>query len=258
MNDSALAGTLSSEMETVGKRIRYLRTKILGITQEEFARPLRVTRGAVGNWEREEGITRENLVAISMVYPAASFEWLATGRGRKPSPTGHPPPQPTISTIGGVQGIPPDATAEIDVTAGLGGGGLSIVTQQEVGGAFYAAEEIRDYWRLPEWLLSTWANARAQHVVCFPAQGDSMSPTIQSGDVVFADLRHRVPSPPGIYVLADAFGGVVAKRLEVVSKRDEEPVQVKVSSDNPRHETAIWTLDELHIIGRYLGRFTAF
>jgi len=85
-----------------------------------------------------------------------------------------------------------------------------------------------------------------------------MSPTIESGDVVFADLRHRVPSPPGIFILADAFGGVVAKRLEVVSKPGDEPVQVKVSSDNPRHESQVWTLDEIHIVGRYLGRFTEF
>jgi DNA-binding XRE family transcriptional regulator len=247
-------------METVGQRIRYVRTRILGITQEAFATPLGLTRGAVGNWERGEGITRGNLEIISTIYPSVSFEWLATGKGGRPIPPKANSSRhgPTISAIGGARGIPADATPEIDVMAGLGGGGLSIVTQRAESDAAYAAEEIRDYWRLPDWLLRGWSNARPQHVFCVPARGDSMAPTIQNGDVIFADLRHRAPSPPGIYVLADAFGGVVAKRLEVVSKPGVDPVQVRVSSDNPKHETAVWTLDELHIIGRYLGRFTAF
>ncbi|MGH6791811.1 MAG: S24 family peptidase, partial [Methyloceanibacter sp.] len=209
------------------------------------------------NWEHEGGITRENLETISTTYPVASFEWLATGKGRPPVSDDAPRDvKPTMSAIDGAEGIPSDATAEIDVTAGLGGGGLTVVTQRSRGERAYAAEEIRDYWRLPAWLLYSWSNAQPQHVVCFPAQGDSMSPTILSGDVIFADLRHTRPTPPGIYVLADAIGGIVCKRLEVVSKRGEEPVLVKMSSDNPQHETRVWTLDEIHIIGRFLGRFT--
>jgi phage repressor protein C with HTH and peptisase S24 domain len=83
-----------------------------------------------------------------------------------------------------------------------------------------------------------------------------MLPTIVGGDVVFADTRHRVPSPPGIYVLADQFGGVVVKRLEVISRPSEDPVQVRIISDNPRHSPQELTLDEINIIGKYVGRFT--
>lgn len=83
-----------------------------------------------------------------------------------------------------------------------------------------------------------------------------MSPTIQDGDVVFVDTRHKVPSPPGIYVLADEFGGVVTKRLEVTSRPSDETVTVRISSDNPNHNDRELTLDEIHIIGRYIGRFT--
>jgi hypothetical protein len=33
-------------------------------------------------------------------------------------------------------------------------------------------------------------------------------------------------------------------------------ITVRISSDNPRHITRELTLDEIQIIGRYIGRFT--
>ena len=83
-----------------------------------------------------------------------------------------------------------------------------------------------------------------------------MFPTIVDGDVVFADTRHQVPSPPGVYVLADQFGGVIIKRLEVISRPSDETVVVRISSDNSKHRDQELTLDEITIIGRYVGRFT--
>lgn len=147
---------------------------------------------------------------------------------------------------------PHDRVDEIDVTAGLGGGGLAIIEQN----GEFSGEVVRDFWRLPPWVLSRF-NAQAGNIKAFPAQGDSMEPTIADGDVVFADIRHRVPSPPGIYVLADEFGGVVVKRLEVTSRPRDEIVTVRVISDNPRHAPKEFTLEEITILGRYVGRFTS-
>lgn len=62
---------------SIGARITNLR-KDRGLTQEAFGKKLGVTRGAVGNWERGEGIKRENLQAISTAFDV-SFEWLANG-----------------------------------------------------------------------------------------------------------------------------------------------------------------------------------
>lgn len=145
---------------------------------------------------------------------------------------------------------------EIDVVAGLGAGGLTIVEQTSLSnGITFAKEVVRDHWRLPDWQLNR-MNAKAHHIAAFPAQGDSMLPTIGDGDVVFVDTRHRVPSPPGIYALADEFGGVVVKRLEVTSRPGEDVVTVRVSSDNPLHKDRELTLPEINIIGRFVGRFT--
>lgn len=144
---------------------------------------------------------------------------------------------------------------EIDLIAGLGGGGMSIVENTTQNGITFHREAVRDHWRLPEWMLGR-MGVRAPHVAAFPSRGDSMTPTIEDGDVVFIDTRHRVPSPPGIYALADEFGGVVVKRLEVTSSPGDETITVQISSDNPRHMTRVLTLDEIQIVGRYIGRFT--
>jgi hypothetical protein len=163
---------------------------------------------------------------------------------------GRPPRSDGQTTDGDGRDIP-----EIELIAGLGGGGLSIVENTTSNGITFHKEVVRDHWRLPEWMLGR-MGVKATHVAAFPSKGDSMLPTINDGDVVFIDTRHRVPSPPGIYALADEFGGVVIKRLEVTSRQSDEIITVRVSSDNPRHATRELTLDEIHILGRFIGRFT--
>lgn len=70
---------MADESEIAG-RIKSVRARER-LTQEQFAKRLGdVTRGAVGNWERGEGIKRENLETIARKFEV-SFEWLSTGRG---------------------------------------------------------------------------------------------------------------------------------------------------------------------------------
>lgn len=66
----------------IGRRIKRLRIDILDISsQAEFAEKIGgVTRGAVGNWERGEGIKVANIQRISSAFNV-SFDWLSTGRG---------------------------------------------------------------------------------------------------------------------------------------------------------------------------------
>jgi phage repressor protein C with HTH and peptisase S24 domain len=63
--------------DEIGARVRKVRD---GLTQEAFGKRLGVSRGAVANWERGQGIKRENLQAIVERF-GVSFEWLATGNG---------------------------------------------------------------------------------------------------------------------------------------------------------------------------------
>ncbi len=142
---------------------------------------------------------------------------------------------------------------EIDLVAGLGGGGLPAMEVSARNGISFASEIVRAQWEMPSWVLQK-MNVQARNIACFPCQGDSMAPTISDGDIVFLDTRHRVPSPPGIYALADEFGGVVVKRLEVISNPRDEFIMVRVSSDNPHYRDKELGLNEITILGRYICR----
>lgn len=157
----------------------------------------------------------------------------------------------------GARGIPEGATPQIDVTAGMGGGGLTIVSEGVPGknGLTFSAENISDWWRVPPAVLTSMGNVKPTDITFVPVQGDSMAPTLTEGDVVIVDTRHRWPSPDGLYALNDAFGGVIVKRLEVTSKPGDEEQRVDVISDNERHPRKSWALDELRIVGRVLRKF---
>jgi transcriptional regulator with XRE-family HTH domain len=67
-------------MDSIGKRIRKIRLAEPSRTQQDFAALLGVTRGAVGNWELDKGIKRENLLLIAQMS-GVSVNWLSTGEG---------------------------------------------------------------------------------------------------------------------------------------------------------------------------------
>ncbi len=62
-------------------RIRVARQRA-GLSQQELASRLGISRGAVSNWENDSGTlpATERLQRIAVVT-GVSFEWLATGRG---------------------------------------------------------------------------------------------------------------------------------------------------------------------------------
>ena len=244
------------------------RLKTLGLSDNAACQRAGINRDTIRDLRRHK---RQSLTVPTLTKLAGALEttvsWLLTGEDglvRVPDEVWSPETpevsqseQLSVSAVSGRAGVPDDSVPQLDVTAGLGGGGLIQVADSysEANGAHFAAEVISDYWRLPGAILSR-LGARAQHVASFPAQGDSMYPTISDGDVVFVDTRHRVPSPPGIYALTDEFGGLVVKRLEVVSRKSDEEITVRVASDNPKHITRDLPLSEINIVGRYLGKFT--
>lgn len=75
-------------MGKLANRIKYVRRQS-GLSQERFAEALgtvegvRVTRGAVGNWELGGGISRANLAAIADKFNTP-LDWLEFGKGDLP------------------------------------------------------------------------------------------------------------------------------------------------------------------------------
>ena len=124
----------------------------------------------------------------------------------------------------------------VEVTASMGGGNL--ITDEVENGEPY---NFQRSWIVHD-LKADPANLRIMHV-----EGDSMMPTLHSGDVVLVDLARRSPTPPGIFVLFDGMG-LVAKRLENIPNND--PPKVRVISDNTFYSPYERTADEVSIIGR--------
>lgn len=162
----------------------------------------------------------------------------------------------SIGSVTGSTGIPKGSIPEVDVTAGLGAGGNSIDAYAYTSnGLQFNADAVRDYWRLPDWILGS-INAKPSTVAAIQTKGDSMEPTLLSGDVVFLDLTHRIPSPDGLYAIVDDFGGVVVKRLETDGRDDDGEVMIAIIPDNPRHSKKREKISQVQIIGRVAGRFS--
>ncbi|WP_235972450.1 S24 family peptidase [Brucella pseudogrignonensis] len=160
----------------------------------------------------------------------------------------------TFGSETGFRGAPEGTSPQIDITGGMGAGGLSIVSEGVPGhkGMTFAAEAVSDYWRLPP-AVYTSLGLHPQDTVFIPVQGDSMYPTLEEGDVVVVDTRHRWPSPDGIYAILDEIGGLVVKRLEVAQENGENVI--RIISDNTRHRIKEKRPDDVFIVGRVLRRF---
>ncbi|HWG06027.1 MAG TPA: S24 family peptidase [Beijerinckiaceae bacterium] len=136
---------------------------------------------------------------------------------------------------------------EIDIRGGLGPGGVPAFEFNRSDGLnIISADPMLGEWKFPPGYLTAELRLRPGSLQIIEVQGDSMEPTLRSGDRVMVDLSHRSPSPLGIYALWDGLG-VIVKRLEYLGG---DPPLIAVTSDNPGHERRKLTADEVNIIGR--------
>ncbi|MEW5729988.1 MAG: LexA family transcriptional regulator [Pseudomonadota bacterium] len=136
---------------------------------------------------------------------------------------------------------------EIDVRAGLGGGGEAALSYSHEDGQLVARDGIKAHWDFPAEYLRSEVRAHIGSSRIVEVIGDSMSPTLLSGDRVMVDMRDKVPTPPGIFALWDGMG-VVVKRIEHIPHSD--PPRIRISSDNQYHPPYERTAEEVRIIGR--------
>jgi transcriptional regulator with XRE-family HTH domain len=105
-------------------------------------------------------------------------------------------------------------------------------------------------WMFPPSFLSTQLRTSAKNLLVIEAEGDSMVPTIMSGEKVIVDTGHKTPSPDGLYAIRDSFGKVIVRRLQIL--RAAQPSRVKVISDNPKHAAEEVPLTDIEVVGKAL------
>jgi phage repressor protein C with HTH and peptisase S24 domain len=182
VNETTDAGMIRRAMNTIGRRIRYVREVLLHVTQNEFAARLGITRGAVGNWERDKGIKRENLVLISEKI-GVDYNWLSRGLGPAPTElsTKGRNPQPNATVAIGTSGDWPSLPVYGQAVAGVHG---EFPLNGDVLYTLPAPPNLQDV-----------SDAYGVRV-----SGDSMQPRYEDGEVVF--VNPRLTARRGDYVVA--------------------------------------------------------
>lgn len=234
----------STKKTGLGARIAKARVEA-NLNQTELGEAFGLTRSAVSQWESETTEpTAENLRSIA-VRLKVDYDWLATGRGLAAS---HDDGEYTRD-YDDTPSRPANGIIEIDVRAGLGGGG-SVEGREVIHDGDYADPIKDESWKFPSRFMREEVRATESQVRIIETHGDSMEPTIGSGERIIVHTGMKVPSPDGIFALRDTFGNIIAKRLQVLRKGD--PPRVLIISDNKSHPTEEVGLDEIQIVGRVL------
>jgi len=155
--------------------------------------------------------------------------WLASGEGAmRPDMAGHPSSE-SIHGAGYVH-IP-----KYDIVASAG------------GGALVHSEQIVDYLAFKtDWIVNN-LGVSEKNLALISVTGDSMEPTLSSGDMVLVDVSERKIETNAIYVL-QFLGALLVKRIQC---RLDGTVVVK--SDNTIYEPEVVTgdmMNRLKVIGR--------
>lgn len=126
---------------------------------------------------------------------------------------------------------------ELDVRLSAGPG--SIIEQDNQIGS----------WQFSKAYLQNELRVNVETLAVVEVKGDSMHPTLQSGDRVIIDHSDRNPSRPGIYAIWDGDATVV-KRVEKIPYSD--PPQIVLISDNKSHNQYTVDADVVNVIGRVI------
>jgi phage repressor protein C with HTH and peptisase S24 domain len=148
-----------------------------------------------------------------------SVEWLASGRGemRAPGSKTDDAAQPSDGLV---------AVPMLSVRPSAGAGGLAGHLEEQP--ELVAFRE--------EWLRRIGVSPKAARLMI--AKGDSMSDTINDGDLMVVDVSIREIVDEGVYVLV--YGGLVlVKRIQMLTSG-----VLLLKSDNPRYETERVHLNE--------------
>jgi phage repressor protein C with HTH and peptisase S24 domain len=225
----------------IGPRIAGLRAE-RGISQAELAEAVEMTQQGVQSIEAG-GVKRPGKLKEIASALQTTEEWLLHQKGPKSlagfeeESAGYDHERPTSGIL------------EIDVRAGLGAGG-SLEGREVRHDGDYADPVKSEAWSFPTRFMREELRASASQVIILETDGDSMEPTIGSGERIIVHTGMRQPSPDGIFALRDAFGNIIAKRLQVLRKGD--PPRVLIISDNKAHAPEEVGLDEITIVGRVL------
>ena len=212
-------------MATLSERLTSLMYE-KGISQAELARLIGIKQPSV--FKILSGETR-NPKKILEIATALNVDphWLKTGEG-------DPDPSYRIVEVSEPQNPNTVRVDILDVEASAGNGAYLSPTEQ----GLLSQEFDLTFFR------QQFGRADAKHLKLITVKGDSMAPTLESGDLLYVDISENYFAADGLYVFTFD-GQTFIKRLQKVGK------EMLVISDNPTYKE--WTFtqgDDVFIHGR--------
>ncbi len=212
-------------MTTLSERLTSLMNE-KGISQAELARLIGIKQPSV--FKILNGETR-NPKKILEIATALNVDphWLKTGEG-------DPDPSYRIVEVSEPQNPNTVRIDILDVEASAGNGAYLSPTEQ----GLLSQEFDLTFFR------QQFGRADAKHLKLITVKGDSMAPTLESGDLLYVDISENYFAADGLYVFTFD-GQTFIKRLQKVGK------EMLVISDNPTYKE--WTFtqdDDVFIHGR--------
>jgi len=214
-------------MATLSERLTSLMNE-KGISQAELARLIGIKQPSV--FKILSGETR-NPKKILEIATALNVDphWLKTGEG-------DPNPSYRIVEVSEPQNPNTVRIDILDVEASAGNGAYLSPTEQ----GLLSQEFDLTFFR------QQFGRADAKHLKLITVKGDSMAPTLESGDLLYVDISENYFAADGLYVFTFD-GQTFIKRLQKVGK------EMLVISDNPTYKE--WTFtqdDDVFIHGRVI------
>lgn len=224
---------------SLGKRIAEARGKAW--SQAKLAKAVSRAQATIGQWETDE--REPDLEMIGLVASTLKVDpcWLAFGRrsSEEQPPIQEMKPDDRIFPVAGEAYA---AIRRFDLQASAGPGREIPASPDVLHHHLFRIDWLRTVTRSPLGKLFV-----------LEVQGDSMEPTLRTGDTVLVDQAQNHPRRlDGMYVL-NFDGAMQVKRVSA------HPVSnlLRISSDNPRHDP--WpdiSPDDIDIVGRviWIGR----
>lgn len=126
-----------------------------------------------------------------------------------------------------------------DIYASAGGGALN---EEEEGEMMILDEEL---------VQKLGGFGSIKHIQAINVLGDSMEPTLCSGDVVFVNRDHRNAHKAGIYIVSTP-AGLFIKRLHLQANG-----MVALVSDNESYAPEVVSAVDVEVVGKVVGKLSA-
>lgn len=106
-------------------------------------------------------------------------------------------------------------------------------------------ENIIGTWDIPLQKYRDFSTAKPENVFMFQVDGDSMTPTLNTGDWAVADMSQNYISSDGLYLIRTA-SGLMVKRIQSGLNN------IIIRSDNPAYGELTANVGEISVLGRVI------